>query len=513
VKGKNFLIAISAILLVLSFPNFNLWFLAWIGLVPLLLAIDGEKPKQAFLFSYFTGAIFLLGTIYWLIHVTFPGMFLVVLYLALYFGLFGLFVSRIQNQDPLQAIFTIPAAWVTSEWLRSNILTGFGWNLLGYSQSSNLPVIQIADATGIYGVSFLVVMANTAIFLAIKYIGRWRYIRPAVALAVMLLLVSLAYGYFRLNVIFIGDRLRIGIVQGNIAQDKKWDANFKEYILGKYERLTKELAKEKADLIIWPETAVPAYWGFDSDISDRIRHLSLSVKTPLLVGAPRVDEVKNGAYYNSAILLSEDGQVTGVYDKVHLVPFGEYIPAKIIFSFVEQFAPSPIGDFTRGEDLKILKFVMKRASRTKDVSLKIAKKIKFSCLICFEDIFPELSRISNRKGAYFLVNMTNDAWFGRSSAPYQHAQSSVFRAVENRTNVIRATNTGFSCFVDQKGRITDKIGKSGNFLFVDGYKIGEIVVGPSRTFYNIYGDIFAYICMCLVLFYGIINFKRYLRMG
>jgi len=182
---------------------------------------------------------------------------------------------------------------------------------------------------------------------------------------------------------------------------------------------------------------------------------------------------------------------------------------KRIFSFVENFAPSPIGDFTKGEERTVFNFFIKRKSKGKDFSMNLIKKVKFSALICFEDIFPELSRSFVGNGALFLVNMTNDAWFKESSAPYQHAQSSVFRAVENRVNVLRATNTGLSCFIDQKGNISNIIENDGKRLFVDGYKVGEIVMANTRTFYNRYGDLFAYACIFFVvisnLFYAIIG--------
>ena len=203
--------------------------------------------------------------------------------------------------------------------------------------------------------------------------------------------------------------------------------------------------------------------------------------------------------HNSALLFSGDGRVVDKYDKIHLVPFGEYVPFKKVLSFVEKFARSPIGDFSAGKKCTVFKFFVERRSGDDSQAWKLLKKVKFSCLICFEDIFPGLTRQFVKNGAVFLVNITNDAWFGRSSAPYQHAQCSVFRAVENRVNVIRAANTGLSCFIDQKGRIADKVESGGKDLFIDGYRVRDITLTQTRTFYTAYGDVFVYVCIIYVL--------------
>ncbi|MFH0763690.1 MAG: apolipoprotein N-acyltransferase [Candidatus Omnitrophota bacterium] len=504
-KNRLLLIALSASLLVLSFPNFNYEFLAWFALVPLFFAIDGQKPLKSFALSYLCGALFFLGTIYWLIHVTLPGMIAVVLYLALYFGFFGVAAvfslrkPKTENLKPndYYALIFIPSAWVTLELIRSRFLTGFGWNLLAHSQAYTLPVIQIADITGAYGVSFLIVMVNTGIFLTIKNFRKKIYPLAYLAAAVFIVYISAAYGTYRLKNVFTGERLKVAVIQGNIPQAKKWDANFREGILLKYEKLTKEAAREKIDLVIWPETSVPGFLEAERDLFERIRNLAREIKTPLLVGAPREGIRPVEAYYNSAYLFGDDGRLVDRYDKIHLVPFGEYVPAKDIFSFVENFAPSPIGDFTAGGNYTVFRFLIERNTGNYKLKWKLVKKVKFSALICFEDIFPDLAREFVKRGAGFLVNITNDAWFGRSSAAYQHAQSSVFRAVENRVNVVRAANTGLSCFIDQKGAIAAAAGSPGKEIFTDGYRVHELILTKTRTFYTVYGDIFA--CLCVII--------------
>src|SRR3989338_4895321 len=251
---------ISSILLILSFPNFNLWPFAWFGLVPLFFAIEGARPFRAFLLAYLAGALFFLGTMYWLIHVTLPGMIFTVLYLALYFGFFGLFTAYSLRLTTYGLIFLAPAAWVVLEWTRSNGIFGLGWVLLGHSQSYNLPIIQIADIFGAYGVSFLIVMVNAAIYLAIKGLReRKRFFIIPVVITSLSLFASLAYGNFRLNNIFTGEKLKVSVIQANIPQENKWDPEFRDGILAKYEGLTRMAAKDNPDLIVWPEASVPGF--------------------------------------------------------------------------------------------------------------------------------------------------------------------------------------------------------------------------------------------------------------
>lgn len=506
---------VASLLLVLSFPGFNIWLLAWIGFVPLLFAVEKQKPFSAFLISYLAGFLFFLGTIYWLMHVSLPGMLVVVAYLSLYFGLFGLIVNiEFRSKKPntqysvLNTLFLIPAAWVALEWLRAHVLTGFGWATIGYSQSFNLPVIQIADITGVYGVSFLIVMSNTGIFLTIKNFKAKKDNVTVLFIAAILILAAFAYGIFRLNNIFTGERLRVAVVQGNIPQKEKWDPRFADMIMAKYELLTRNAASEKPDLIIWPESSVPGFVEQEKELFEKVRNLSIEINTQLLVGSPRYEDTKTGTvYYNSAFLFLKDGRIQDHYDKLHLVPFGEYVPLKNLFFFVHKFAPRPIGDFSAGKEFTVFKFFVVRTAKEKEMNWQFMKKASFSSLICFEDIFPDIARGFVNRNANFLVNITNDAWFGKSSAAYQHAQASIFRAVENRINVLRAANTGLSCFIDQKGRIVGRVASDGKDLFVGGFKVNDIILSRIKTIYTIYGDIFAYLC----LFFAIWRIIRFLK--
>lgn len=501
-RKRVLLAALSGILLVLTFPDFNFEWLAWVALVPLFFAIDGQSPRRAFFLSYLSGVAFFLGTLYWLIHVTLPGMIVVALYLALYFGAFGAAASVFSRMTTsFFSLAAIPAAWVVIEWARAHLLTGFGWALLGHSQSFTPVVIQIADITGAYGVSFLIVLVNAALFITIKDWRAGRRGTGAIAVALLFVFIALAYGIVRTKNVFTGRTFRVAVVQGNIPQERKWDAAYREEILRTYGELTKEAAAGGADLIVWPETAVPGFLESDKDIFDRVTGLARDAGTPILLGTVREDA--GGDYYNSACLISADGKIDQVYDKVHLVPFGEYIPFKKALAFVEKFAPVPIGDCSAGRELTVFTMFVRKGggasvSAGGGVNWKLLKKVKFACLVCFEDIFPDLAREFVKRGAGFLVVITNDAWYKRSGAQSQHAQNSIFRAVENRVNVVRAANTGLSCFIDQQGRVHDPVAAGGD-MYVSGFRARDIVLNRARTWYTLYGDVFVGLCAAIAL--------------
>lgn len=459
-----YLAILSGILLALAYPIFNLEFLAFVAFVPLFFVLEDKSLKQAFLLAFIAGIVFWAITIYWLIHVTLIGLILLVLYLALYFGLFGLFFKLVTGKLANWQTLIIPAVWVLLELLRSRLITGFPWALLGYSQYLNLPFIQIADIAGVWGVSFLVMLINVAIYSAVSHQPS-AVSRMKIFLVVILVLGSvLSYGFYKLNCVLRPSLLvplKISVIQGNIPQYQKWNENFRSLIWERYETLTKKAAKDKPDLIIWPETSVPGVIGEEPGLLTRISRLAEAVKTPILIGAVTSRSIN---YYNSAILISAEGKILQQYDKLHLVPFGEYVPLERHFTFLRDLIGVPIGDFTAGREDTVFKLP----------AVSSQPSAKFAVLICFEDIIPVLSRRFVKGGAQFLVNITNDAWFMKSSAPYQHAQVSVFRAIENRAPVVRAANTGVSCFIDRYGRIYDKVSDGKKDIFVVGYKTGEI---------------------------------------
>jgi len=478
---------LSAVLLTLSFPNYNLWPLAWVGFVPLFLALNNKSQKETFFLFFITGVIFWSGVIYWLVHVTLAGTIILVLYLALYFGIFGLIIRPSTRRSTPYAFLFIPSVWVCLEYIRGWLFTGFPWAILGYSQYLNLPAMQIADITGVWGVSFLVMLVNVAvveIIWSVKNKLRLRLRIVSVFLG-LILSVALFYGYIKLYQRPTANEqrpIKISVIQGNIPQDLKWEPAAREEIIGKYLHLTREALKDKPDLIIWPEAAIPAVIEDSPEYFKEIRDFTREMRIPLLLGAVRN---KRELYYNNAILLSGDGELVGEYSKLHLVPFGEYIPLRKALPFLETVVP--IGDFSAGQEYTVF---------TNDT-------IHFSVLICFEDLFPGLSRRFVNQGADFLVNITNDAWFGKTSSPYQHFSASVFRAVENRVPVVRAANTGVSGFIAPSGRIIYATG-----IFIDDAKTQELgFYSKKRTLYSRFGDIFVFICLLFVS-YGIISFRK-----
>ncbi len=497
-KRDIFLSLLSSLFLILSFPNYNLWFLAWFGFVPLFLAIQGKSKAKAFLLSYITGAIFWFGVVYWLIHVTLPGLIILVLYLALYFGIFGLIISAC----PLSLVpchpFLISSLWVLLEYIRSHLFTGFPWALLGYSQYLNLPVIQIADVAGVWGVSWLVMLVNVTIYSAVSHKPQSASAKKRYLVPVLCIIITLGYGYYKLHKSWLlapSSRLKISVIQGNIPQQLKWAPEARKFIMGKYLNLTRQALKDNPDLIIWPEAALPVVIEEEPDYYEKVRGFVKEIRVPVLVGAVRKE---NEFYYNSAILLSGEGGLLNTYDKLHLVPFGEYIPLRKILPFLETVVP--IGDFAAGKE-----YVLFNLS-----AIRYPLSAKFGVLICFEDLFPELSRNFVKKGAQFLVNITNDAWFGKTSSPYQHLQASVFRAVENRVPVVRSANTGISGFIVPSGEIISLVrDKTGREIFLDGFLTQEIKIGKHQlSFYTRFGGVFIFICVLLILYVIIALPKR-----
>ena len=539
---------ISAAMLVIAFPPIDLSIFAWIGMAPFFFVLEGKTKGKAFLLSFFWGFVFFLGTIYWVVNsmVNYGGipfftscliLLLLAIFLSLFHAAFGfLSATVLSNSSSLLKLLFIPSNWVSLEYIRGNAIEGgFPWVLLGYSQSSSLSLIQVADITGVYGISFLAVMFNVFIFISIK--GRILksrnqklevrsnalspFFKEGFVILIVLIIV-LGYGLFRINQIdkisYDWKTLKIGIAQGNIDQGRKWDASFRKETVDIYRNLSLTLAKNKVDLLVWPETAVPFYLQSDKDLGPQIFDVPRETNTHLFTGSPAYglgvgNEVK---YYNSAFLITPQNEITGRYDKVRLVPFGEYVPFKKYLPFIHKLVVG-VGDFTSGNWLKPLEF----------------NGNSFGVLICFESIFPELSRGFVKEGAGFLINITNDAWFGRTSAPYQHFSQSVFRAVENKVFLVRAANTGISGVIDPVGRVKLKSGiftkealtadikirDAQSFTPLEGFS-GRKLPGHSKgdnlrksplmgfTFYSRYGDIFAIGCLIAVVIFLLIGIRK-----
>ncbi len=499
---KNiFLSVLAGILGFLAFPPFEIPILGWVCLIPLFI-VSQKRKREAFLYSYLAGIVFFGLLLYWFPEVSVPGMIVLVSVLAVFYGLFGL-VLRIVFKYSMNVLI-LPFVWVVLEYIRGNIFTGFPWGYLGYSQYTNTNLVQIADMTGVYGVSFLLVAFNVALFAAFTQ-PKKRISYMMVPL--MFILASSSYGIYRLENSKSRGEAKISVVQGNIPQKFKWDSSHAEEIVETYGALTRRVSSDKADLVVWPETAYPFLVEGARSSASGIADLAVEIKTPILSG---IVYSEGGNYYNSAALFGVKGQLEDRYDKTHLVPFGEYIPFKKVLALIRNYIDKPIGDFASGDEYTLFPLRATRSSDTEDgARTRQTSFYKFGVLICFEDTFPYLAREFVNRGANFLINITNDAWFGNTAAARQHMQASVFRAIENRVPVIRAANTGISCFIDPAGRVFDVIEKDGKETFVGGFATGIIKPIYGRTVYTVYGDTFVYFCafMILLLFVteGILN--------
>ncbi len=476
----------TGLLLALAFPNFNQSWLAWVALTPLLALLrDGAlSARHAFRWSWLAGFVFFLVSMWWLSHVTVFGCLVLAAYLALYVGLFGLFARwAFARRPPLAVLVLLPSAWVALEYARSHVMTGMGWNLLAYSQTGWTAVIQIADLAGAWGVSWLIVLVNAALVIATDRAAKGRIKRLACAgLAGACVAGALAYGAQRLTqVIKKSASVRVAVVQGNIPQDEKWDAEHQPRIQGTYDALTRTAAEGGPDLIVWPETSVPGYFGADEALTQRVLRLAADTRRTLLVGAPTLQVTPGGVRLrNTAATVGADGAIGTRHDKLHLVPYGEFIPFEQLVPWLRKVLP-PIGDFTPGDAHTVF---------------RVAGVAPFSVLICFEDVFPELARRFVRDGAELLFVITNDAWFGPTAAAYQHAQASAFRAVELRVPVARAANTGWSGCIDPTGRWNERVqDEAGQELFVAGTVTCTLPLGPAQSLYLRWGDWLPMLCL------------------
>jgi apolipoprotein N-acyltransferase len=492
------LAAASGLLLVVIFPTPNFHLLAWIALVPLFLALREQSTKNAFWLGGITGIVYFAGTIYWItISIYYYGGYplipaslitlLLCAYLALYPALFSTAVVRIRRTHPSLLILSIPAVWAALELARTYVFSGFPWLLLGYSQYLALPVIQISDITGVYGVSFLIVLVNVVV--AEFLMDRKKYNLLVIAAVIMMLVLS--YGLMRLHVKEDIGGITVSVVQGNIEQDKKWDPSYQTKALAVYMRLTQEALQQHPDIVIWPETATPFYFNGKGPRDSTLRADLVSfVKkndVPLLFGSPTC-EMRRGRVVrlrNSAFLLTTGGMVEAVYHKLHLVPFGEYVPLKNVLFFVGKMVQA-VDDFVAGEDYTVMTVPPHGPS---------SANVKLSTAICYEIIFPDLIRKFVNRGATVITTITNDAWFGRTAAPYQHFSMAVLRAVENRVPVARAANTGVSGFIDAKGNILDS-----SAIFTKAHLTRTLAPGGVKTFYTRYGDVFSYLCLIASLY-------------
>jgi apolipoprotein N-acyltransferase len=498
---------ISGALIVLAFPVFDLYLLAWVAFVPLLLSLWKKSPGEAFQAGFVFGLVYFFGTLYWIYHsINFYGgvsfvvsisiVLLLCCYLSIYPAVFAYCFASFIKRTRLPALIIGPVIWVLLEFVRSYAFTGFPWSSIGYSQYKFLPVIQVSDITGVYGISFLVLAFNCAIVDGLLIRARVRkmplfplsYTIIGFIIFFIVIVSSLGYGFWRLGQDRPGNPVKAGLVQGNIEQDKKWDPVFQKYVMDTYYALSLDAAGRSPDLIIWPETAVPFIFGEDKENTEQLVQFEKTLNTHLLLGSilTKKTAAEQQPLTNSVLLLDKEGKIIYQYDKIHLVPFGEYVPLRRVLFFVDKLVAG-IGDYVPGNEY------------TKaETSFG-----NFAPMVCYEIIFPGLVRKFYSINGDFIVTVTNDAWFGKTAGPYQHFSMAVFRAIENRKPVMRSANTGISGFIDSNGRIISR-----TELFQRQVLTGEIKTDKTLTYYSRYGDLFAYFCIVIsaILF---INLKSW----
>jgi apolipoprotein N-acyltransferase len=492
-RAITFAAALSGGLLTASFAPLESAEAAWISLVPLLVAIRvAESPRAAFRLGFLTGSIFWLTSIWWLSRVTYIGWITLSLYCALYLGAYAaaahVWLSRFGHNRAganIGFMFFSACAWAGLEWVRSTFATGFAWNGLGVSQYRNIALLQSAAWGGVYAVSALIVWVNSGIAVTVmRYIqrsGRWGR-RPHIEVMIAFLVLALAFygGARRARGLKDGPHsLRVGIVQPAIPQDDKWDEDTVDLIYERLDRLTRAAIRSgPLDLVIWPETALPDDVRYSQESYDLVYSLC-ALGTPILVGSMDSKWPEDGRplYFNSAFLFDTEGRIVDVYEKQHLVLFGEYVPFQRALPFLR--AMTPIHEsFTAGTNAVVFRLGQPPAT--------------FSVLICFEDTVARLAARAVRAGARLLVNQTNDAWFDPSSASQQHMAQCVMRVAETGVPAVRAANTGVSCYINRRGVVVTRLeNESGSTIF-PGFTTAVVHLPPEDmplTFYTRHGDI------------------------
>lgn len=493
---KNLLPWVAAIvggfLTFLGYAGFDQFYLAWLSLVPILWAIRDQNPRRAFFIGWLAGIVAHIGGFYWIIYMfqKFAGMAWPVALLGLLllaaangfvFAAWAGTVRYITIRTGWSIIWVSPVIWTALEKFWPEVFP----NYLGASQYKLTYLTQIADLTGVLGISFLVVYINSMIFWIIERRLEKRPLssRPLIVFTAVLVVI-IGYGAFRIPMVDQSVRkaemLKIGLVQTNLDASERYNGT--DRFLRQHQEMSKEIKSTAAvDLIIWPENI-----GFFDPMrgkgilpSDVISDLHI----PTLFGAiTRVDKQGVPRFYNSAVLVDGSGLVQGTYSKMVLVPLGEYIPLGDVFPFLYSLSPYS-SRLWPGDSVEPLEF----------------GKHFISVSICYEDIFPDQINKLMDGGRYghipeVMFNITDDSWYGNTVEPLEHLALATFRSIEHRRPLVRATNTGISAIVDPAGRISQSIGQ-----WTKGVLIGEVPIMQGRTLYSVIGDWFGYGCIILAL--------------
>ncbi|MFC1500951.1 apolipoprotein N-acyltransferase [Elusimicrobiota bacterium] len=479
---------LTGLLLILSFPSSNLFFLAWFAFIPLLLVVDNENISNSLLYGFIAGFVSSVGTLYWIVPMVElnTGSWIqagaCLLMLGIYLSLFVvLWVFLIKIFKPFVSdwvfVIFVGASWVSLEYIKTYLFTGFPWPILGYSQWNFISFIQLAEYTGVFGISFLVIVGNLLIyeFLKSRKILFYRVLIGIIVFISVFGLISVKKPLEQRPSVLVG------VIQGNIDQHKKWDKAYRGEITRTYSSLVSKVSEKKPGIIIWPETAIPGYLPWDRTLLEWTGNLVKNTRAFNIVGTPYYNG--NEVYHNASAVFDPGGKITQWHKKIHLVPFGEFVPLRKIFSPV--FAVlNTLGDFSKGKEINAL----------------TVGQIKLGVTICSENLFGNLVRKFVKNGAEIIVNQTNDAWFLKTAAPRQHFIFNIFRAIENRRFVVVSANTGISGVIDPRGKIIRQ-----TQTFKQDYFVEKLIPQKRITFYTLFGDVFAYLCILFVFF--IIGFK------
>lgn len=480
---------LSGILLIVIQPPVSLFPLAFFALIPLIGSVDKDNLRFSFFSGYVAGVVSYLGLIYWVfiamnryggisIPLSVLILFLFVLYLSCYMGFATLSCAWLEKKYSVPVSISLPLVWVLMEYARGSTVYGFPWSFLAHSQYNFLPFIQIVSITGSYFISFLIVAANVIFF------SFWRKKRVSsvyMTLVAVLFIVTFVYGFVVLSGKSEDTSLKnVTVIQGNIRQDVKWDEAFKIMTINKYIQMTLESGRA-SDLVVWPETAMPFIFDEEIHANKYIKDLASVMNTNLLFGT--ISKNAFGRYRNASYAIGKTGDTIGVYNKVHLVPFGEYTPLVSYLPFLEKLTAAG-GDFVPG-----------------DGHIPIKTDIgNIGILICYEGVFPYITNETVRQGAQVLINLTNDAWYDRTSAPYQHFAFYIFRAIETNRYLIRAANTGISAIIDPKGHV-----KARTPIFTEEILKGAFAMRDRKTFYTRYGDYFVLLVLVALVVLAVVG--------
>ncbi len=498
---RTLLVVASGLALALAYPKFDLSLFAWAAFVPLFYAIEGEPLGRVARYAYLQGLACYVGSMYWIVipltdfagvRVEFAILPMLLLSAVMAINTMGAIWSGefIARRLRIPMVVTMPLGWTAFEWLRSFFPIGFPWNLVGYTAYRNLEVIQLSEFTGVYGVSALILLFNAVIYTVVFRRGTRRLQVTSLGALTALMIVVFAFGTLRqrqLATAPVEGSMKVAMVQGNIAQSIKWDPAHLASSFRVYQEETAAAARRGAQLVVWPEAAAAFLFQpddhYSAEMADyssyRAALLGLARQSgePILFGAPAMGaEDGRVGFYNRAYVVSADGEINGWYDKMQLVPFGEYVPARKLLGMFVNRVVEGFGDLIPGTRQTVF-----------DVH-----GAKLGVLICYESVFPDLTRRAVKAGANVLVNITNDAWYGESSAPYQALAMAALRSAENKVPMIRDAQTGISAIILPTGEIT-----AATPLFKRGTQIEDVSWRNSRTLYTMVGDLFSEICFAL----------------